>query len=267
VQISSDDTPRRKAEKLVALQSETKQALATGEPCACSGCQELEERDDWRGVKSLNIAFKNQCNLKCCYCRSPREEEGPIDLHDLKEVLTELEKAGLISQETQVRLGSGEITIHSKREMILDAVSKYSPLVYSNCVLFDDKLAEVLGIGRGILNCSLDAGTRETYAKVKGIDCFEQVCDNLQRYAAVGKIELKYIFMPGINDDDEDIKAFARLASKLKPVNAVISRDVHQAKPLNEQAVETLQKLCDLLKEYGVKIREIYGAFREDELS
>jgi molybdenum cofactor biosynthesis enzyme MoaA len=86
------------------------------------------------------------------------------------------------------------------------------------------KIGDLLNDQLIFLNVSLDAGTADTFAKIKGIDCFDKVIKNLEKYAAVGNIQLKYILLEGINDNKNDIDDFVAIAERIN-ANVQISRD------------------------------------------
>jgi len=66
----------------------------------------------------------------------------------------------------------------------------------TNGLEYDDEIKQRMLNGTGILNVSIDAGTRETFYLVQGIDAFERVVDNLRKYSTdkKGNLYLKYIF-------------------------------------------------------------------------
>lgn len=81
--------------------------------------------------------------------------------------------------------------------------------------------------GKAAINVSLDCGTRETFRKIKGVDAFERVVQNLISYSvsASKAIDLKYIFLPGINDNMSDVDGFIDIVGKCNARTVVISSD------------------------------------------
>ena len=103
-------------------------------------------------------------------------------------------------------------------------------MFFTNSFKYDEGIAQHLrDNAHSLLFLSMDAGLPETWKKVKGVDNFEQVVSNLVKYhntaAAAGKIRLKYIVLPGINDTWEDYVSFVNIAKLLKVENVQISRD------------------------------------------
>ena len=67
---------------------------------------------------------------------------------------------------------------------------------------------------------SLDSGSRETYKKIKNVDMFDTVIENLKKYTsacefAKENIILKYIILDGINDNKEELGKFFDIVQKL----------------------------------------------------
>ena len=62
---------------------------------------------------------------------------------------------------------------------------------------------------------SLDSGTRKTFAQIKGVDCFDKVKNNIRKYSKNGRVVLKYIILPNVNDNIDDIKGFLSFAKEI----------------------------------------------------
>ena len=68
---------------------------------------------------------------------------------------------------------------------------------YTNAFVFDEDIAQNMHNNpNSFINLSIDAGTPQTWKKVKGFDNFDKVTDNLVKYyvncARPGQITLKY---------------------------------------------------------------------------
>ena len=67
---------------------------------------------------------------------------------------------------------------------------------------------------------SLDSACRETYKKVKNVDCFNKVVENMKKYAKVQRhghytVRSKYIIIPNVNDNLEEIIKWYDLSVKM----------------------------------------------------
>ncbi|MCL2400483.1 MAG: hypothetical protein FWC91_12165, partial [Defluviitaleaceae bacterium] len=69
-----------------------------------------------------------------------------------------------------------------------------------------------------------------------GLDMYEKVVNNLLEYRKYGDIDLKYVIIPGVNDNDEDINGMINLLELIKS-----------------------NKMC-LSYEYGMPVRSVFYA-------
>jgi molybdenum cofactor biosynthesis enzyme MoaA len=110
---------------------------------------------------------------------------------------------------------------------------------------------------------SLDAGTRESYTKIKGKDVFDTVVENIRRYAAnSGNIQLKYIVMPE-NCNDDDLNGFLAICGEIKPMKIRISCDIHNDfNILPQQIIDFAIKLGQqaIKRGHEVLVLEHFGA-------
>ena len=97
------------------------------------------------------------------------------------------------------------MTVHPHRNELLALFPCYQTTLFTNAGVYNEKIAALMSDGLLSLVTSMDSGTRKTFAKVKNVDCYEQTCENLIRYAETGGcIILKYIMLTGVNDDAAD---------------------------------------------------------------
>lgn len=128
-----------------------------------------------------------------------------------------------MSQQAVIQFSGGELTINPHKERIYETaksiISQMPELqmqILSNCFLYDQEIGDLLSRGKNsFLQCDLDAGTPETYIKVKGFNKFDAVCENLKRYAQFGTVKLKYIVLPGWNDSQADYEGTVTLLKDL----------------------------------------------------
>lgn len=218
-------------------------ALAEGRPCACDGCPSLYEGYWGNGgggsskIHVLAISPSYPCQLSCKYCAVPgnareieknREAVCQAKKLDIAQMMRVLEEKDVLDLKEPIQLSAGEITILSNKKEILDSLSKYPVQVFSNCVLYDAQISEMISRKDGsFLNVSVDAGTRETYREVKGLDAYDRVLSHIRRYAQEGAvIEIKYILMPE-NCDRENIDGFLAFCKEISPRALMISGDLN----------------------------------------
>ena len=88
--------------------------------------------------------------------------------------------------------------------------------VHSSGIKYSPAMAR--GIAEGILNVviSVDAGTPETYLKIKNVPTFDKVWENIRKYAEAqtnnkGLARTKFIIIPGVNDTVEELEKWFQL--------------------------------------------------------
>ncbi len=101
----------------------------------------------------------------------------------------------------------------------------------------------------GLVEVSIDAGTPETYARVKGKDAFDRVVSNLVEYSRSGKIQLKYIVMKD-NLEDADINGFLNLARLINVESVMVTPEWGQCHDgvFDDRHLRKIARLIDSLK-------------------
>jgi pyruvate-formate lyase-activating enzyme len=233
------------------LKISTIKALASGQPVEyCNNCGYLENMYCGKKMTITNLSFGTAghnyslCNFKCSYCveenhkwnYNPNPESDPV------KVLKMLESKELISPYyTRVGFANGEITILPYCDEFLDSAKRYILQIYTNASVYNKKLADMLRNEMTRINVSVDAGTRETFARIKRVDCFEKVSNNLIRYGETkGDIILKYIFLPNINDDEANVEGFMKLCQKVGNKIVSLSYDFEYTVAIDNVILEKL---------------------------
>jgi wyosine [tRNA(Phe)-imidazoG37] synthetase (radical SAM superfamily) len=208
----------------------------------CAKCVRFQS-NTWgktgRLIQYINLSMRYApCQSKCIYCSVPEGEIGVFNnlLHseyyeDIFAMIRCAKKNGMIATDAIWQVSSGEITIHPYRDKIFDLVEGQAVAFYTNCFIFDERIATNLKANPlSAINLSIDAGTKETWRKIKGADNFDTVLDNLAKYLASsarpGQITLKYIILPGINDNLEDFRSVIEIMKSLQVKHLSISSDV-----------------------------------------
>lgn len=203
------------------------EAIRLNQPSPCDGCEYL--KPGWypveRQLTSLQISDSNEhsyCNFNCTYCfvhaknKRPTECAGGVD--EQLDVLRYVSEA-LADQTLELQFSTGELTVHPHRDEILEHFQHYQTTLFTNAGIYHEKIADLMAQGLLSIVVSMDSGTSGTFHKIKNVDCYERVCENLSRYAETGGcIVLKYIMLPGLNDNAADADGFIELAARLGAV-------------------------------------------------
>jgi molybdenum cofactor biosynthesis enzyme MoaA len=128
---------------------------------------------------------------------------------------------------------------------------------------FDEKIAENLKNNKfSRIFTSIDAGTSETFSLVKGLDSFQDFLTNVKKYLQYGKVTLKYIVMPGINDSDADFCGITRVMKNMGLDSLYITRDYNA--PVTEKVLKSISRLVSMLEQNELKCDYRYYLTREE---
>ena len=204
----------------------------------CKGCPLFEKRA-WRTNKEdykidfINFGVQAYCQFSCVYCCFQTDDKlkqikNKTEVYDSLEIVNELKKRNLLSDRLRVDYAAGEIAVHPRRKEYYDFMMQnaYTSSFSSNSGVYDENISKILCKNkRNNLIVSVDAGTEETFYKVRGINCYSKVVDNLKKYSKEGvQIYLKYILLDD-NCDDKDIDGFIEACKVINPVEITISGD------------------------------------------
>jgi len=244
-------------------------------PLYCRNCSFLEQGPggDRESVSRFIISDHAFCNADCVYCCDacsiPRQKTGATISERYAAILWTLERlqnSGLLDEHASVQLAGGEITINPYKEKIYETVKRVvsrSPElqleIFSNCFIYDQDIADLLALGKNtFLQCDLDAGTPETYIKVKGFHKFNVVCENLKKYARYGTVKLKYIVLPGWNDSQTDYEGTVALLKDLGLTELTLSPEFGVSRDGSREQVREIlfaaARFMAILEENGVRV-------------
>ena len=221
------------------LESKINECLSGKFSSGCEKCPNYRMAD-WGSdglIHYVNLSmYPSPCQCRCIYCHIHKEDQSiqsemaKAAYQKLFAVLDRAQERGLIAADATWQVSCGEIAIHPFKERILNYVAGKRAAFYTNCIKYDEDIAQNLHDNpASIINLSIDSGTSATWHKVKGLDNFETVTENLAKYYAKstrkGQITLKYIVLPDINDTYEDFASLMEIAKVLEVQYIEISRD------------------------------------------
>jgi wyosine [tRNA(Phe)-imidazoG37] synthetase (radical SAM superfamily) len=242
-------------EQLLALKKKLIASIKAGESTPnnyCVGCSKLRF-DVWDTIApsfewmSIGL-YPTPCNFKCFYCTIVDTDKSERDSKNYEvavDIIQEVKSRGLLPPNAVIALSSGEVTVSPHRRILYNTVKDYTNYFITNASVYDEFIAKKLTDGKTGIVVSIDAGTRETFAKIKGVDLFERVVKNLTKYAALGNVTVKYIILKGINDNDRDYDGIIELCRRLNLSKLSVSADLN----LNEAQVNyPLEELVYFIK-------------------
>jgi len=259
------DNLEKSFDEFLALRESLLQKVADDENCCCTGCPYIHFSPEPASETFSYVIFNEmgKCNCKCIYCnyeeRLGRDVSGDVDMVELYDLLL---KNGYDEKNGIIELCNGEITIHPHKKEIYNALKSTNIMFLTNGLVYDEGIERRMKDGTAILNMSIDCGNEETFKKIKGISGFEKVVGNLKKYSddKKGKLFLKYIFIPNINDNDNDVDGFVSLCEMLDVDMAHISCNLCQTfEEYNTPSMKnSLKRMIKTLEEKGVNY-EIYS--------
>jgi pyruvate-formate lyase-activating enzyme len=233
---------------------------------ACVGCRNAKDglwRND-RRISLMNFRPPSICNFKCSYCKSRDETldaSFSVDMEEALSFLRFVKEKRIIDADTAIHFAAGEISVHPLRDKILAELQEHCCWIYTNASVYNDAIGKMLSKGKSRVYPSIDAGSRETFAKIKGVDLFDKVCENLRRYSLDGLVHLKYIVLPSVNDNEANVEGFIDLCGRLKIGVVDVVRDFHNMGAYGDSTIEMAARMLDGLQKIGVKASLSENAF------
>lgn len=276
--IDFQDYERRRNEYLEMFKSGT-----IPEPCQnCSHCQE-QEWNEKIGFNFISISTRTKCNCDCYYCVQSKgdpylkEKLNTQACWDVRPIMKDLFNQNLIMEKCVYIIGGGEPTVFPQGELeylaCIGLLTKSNIVILTNAIIYNENIAKIISIADSELKVSVDAGTRETFEKIKRVKQFDTVWKNLAKYVKatknnpLGRVQIKYILLPGVNDGMKDIKAFTKRCFDIgcKHIEISIEYDwfgENQDKPISKELKEALEYF-NSLKSKGVFFGDARDWFEE----
>lgn len=194
---------------------------------ACKGCIFFEygEWDKKDYIDMLLLTHWIHCNSKCVYCPAIRDEEliKYNQHYNVLPVIKDMMKRKILSKNAFVSIAGGESTIYPEFEELLHALLDYGIsdiVINTSGIKYSPAISKGLEQGKVKILISLDAGTKETHKRLKLVDSFDDVVENLEKYANSQTrdkhlVSTKYIIVPGINDNKEEVNEWLELNKRL----------------------------------------------------
>ncbi len=261
--IKKDNFNNLNSETLVQSRQKMLDEIQIDKNKDCLGCRYLTETDErpkaTNEIKLLSVEQHSFCNLRCTYC-SEMFYGGKKPQYDVWGFASKLSQEGSFHNCRQVVWGGGEPTLDKSFENIFKTIQKNAnPKIYhrvfTNSVRYSLPLEKFLREGKVKITTSMDAGTEETYKKVRGRGKMSNVLANLEKYSEIdsSKITIKYILTDENNHPDE-LHAFVNkmINHNLKECYFQISVDYKKEK-MDLNFVKSIVFLMDEFNKNGVK--------------
>jgi len=249
----------------------------SGHPC--KGCRHIVDVSPDMEIPSTNqlncylhLQAFTYCNAKCTYCNL-RIDEGQTPLsrgRDLDRAVyravSQMLDSNLIAPTCRVIFSSGEPSLSKEGMEVLSNLTRkgFHTLINTNAIRFAPEIADALKSGKTHVQVSLESGDRDSYVVVKGVDKFDSVAKNVDRYLAAAQngsvFWLKYIVYSQTNSR-ENIDKFVEFCREHQVRNVVVNANYNEGEEVSSNFLgqcpatqtENLEEVADLdsLKAFG----------------
>ena len=246
----SIDVPKpNKIKDIIKKRTSLIKMLDRGEiPSECIGCFDLKEQENPKPLllsqfskpqKANMIIVKHfkQCDCSCIYCceqylsgRKIVLKSKKSDYYDLLPIIEELYNQDMIDKkEIDDHFQGGNVSVLDEFNDLLNIFLKNGVKrveIATNGIKYLPQIEQICGKTFIDVNISIDAGTKETYKKIKTVDKFDDLVENLKKYAKLPiLLRLKYILVRGVNDNKEELENYIKLMKEIGITNSELMID------------------------------------------
>lgn len=243
-------------------------------PKNCQGCIDLQKKywTDEGKITELYFNHWDHCNCGCVYCsvgsaKFLETQKRAGDYYSVLGHIKQLYKHKMISDKVHVELIGGDLTLLDEAEELVNLcldnkVGRMS--FHSSCIYYSKAIERAFKEAPCVdLDFSLDCGNRELYKKIKRIDAFDNVVENVVHYLNVSDkskdtIIAKYILIDGLNDSVEEVENWLQLIHSMGITNAKIDINFKRFFPEFHHHNPTVPKhYYDIYKHFEKRIQEL----------
>ncbi len=230
----------------------------------CEGCFNLVHRgwdDDEKYINYIHFNHWTHCNSDCIYCYTKWDKKAfnSRPHYKVMPMLKELFKKKLFRPGGEVTFAGGEPTILNEFDDIVNCLLKNGVeriTVHSSGIKYSKAIEKGIKEQKLSVCLSADCGSRDTYKAVKRVDKFEKFWQNVEKYANSQPddnkllVETKFIIIPGVNDNKEEIEKWLslNLACGIKSIVVDIENDYcKELRQENKEKPAHLVELCNYI--------------------
>ncbi len=209
-------------------------------PPECTGCVEYKEKslkeyvqtlfckkEQISLVKHIIVDHYKQCDCKCVYCSQEYLYKGVTQNYQLLPIIKQLYASKMIDEiELKAEFQGGGIAALKEFDALMREFYKHSCndyVILMNGIKYMPILEKIGCNPKSHICISLDAGCRETFFKIKGLDVFEQTIENIKklRSNSSAHIAFQYIIVKDLNDNIDELKKFLELAKEIGGIEPI----------------------------------------------
>lgn len=177
-------------------------------------------RDQYgREINYLRISLTDRCNLRCLYCRPENDVQLPhSEILTYEEILKVCRAAAALGV-TRFKVTGGEPLLRRDCLFFLAELVQLAGqgkvTLTTNGTLLAAALPELLRLGIGGINISLDTVNRQRYAQITGADRLDEVISAVKAACDAG-VKVKLNCVPLADMPADDILALVDFAQELQ---------------------------------------------------
>lgn len=229
-------------------------------PKCCIACTNFKKAK-WsdkinKKLSWISLNHYKICNLKCVHCGYRKSDDHEADSnHELVlKVIDVFSENKKLNKHVTLAIGGGEPSINKGIDLILQYCldKKYRALINSNGAKYSELIAKGVKIGLFNLDLTPDAGSKEVYAKIKGVDCFDLTWRNIKEYIEKtnGKANVKFIIEEG---NVNDVENMIEMCKSINIKHVTLAFDLNIKKEDYEKFRIPINRFISLCKENGIQ--------------
>lgn len=247
---------------------------------SCENCIFLEE-SDWSDERYIDTILFNhfiKCNSHCIYCGTTNDKKNyrESQAYNIYPVLKDMSDKNILrgTPNSLIDFGGGEVAILDEFGDIFDLLVSNgfkNFTINSSGIKYSEVIEKGLKMGFIRLVISPDAGTKETYEKIKRVPCFDKVYENIKNYCAVLSpenkhlVQVKYIIIPGYNDSVKEIDSWLIKSKKAGVKNVILDLEFAYYARHKEKMSPHIPMLIEYAKYKAKKLNlslELYASIK-----
>ncbi len=237
----------------------------------CEGCFNLVHKgwdDDEKYINYIHFNHWTHCNCNCIYCYTKYDKVNYNKRPHYKALpmVKELFKKKLFKPDGEITFAGGEPTILDEFEDIINFLLKNEVkriTVHSSGIKYSKAIEAGIKAQKLNVCLSADAGSRDTFYAAKKVDKFDKFWQNVEKYANAQPddnktlVETKFIIIPEINDNKEEIEKWFSLNMACGVKSIVVDIENEFCMALRKENKERPQYLVDLCKYIVQRAKEL----------
>lgn len=227
----------------------------------CEGCFNLVHRgweDSAPYINYIHFNHWTHCNSDCIYCYTSWDKKNfqKRPHYKVLPMIKDLFNKNLFKIGGEITFAGGEPTILNEFEDLVNFMLKNGAeriTVHSSGIKFSKAIEKGIKEKKLSVCLSADAGTRETFKKVKRVDKFDKFWENAKKYSLAQKnienkiyVETKFILIPEVNTNKEEIDKWLDKTVEAGIKSIVVDIENDYCRDLRAKNLPKPQYLVDL---------------------